>query len=124
MKIDLLEVAGRDWPVQQKNKTQNPASRLDAPELSTASSNKTAPSSSAGTSNLVASFHDVFTEKVRVLSDLTQNSEEMDRRLASGEVENVHEVMIAAAKAEFALNVGVQLRNLILRGFNQLTQLR
>jgi len=51
-------------------------------------------------------------------------ADEMNKKLVLGEVSNVHDVMIAGQKATMSLEFMLQLRNLLLNAYNQLTLLR
>jgi flagellar hook-basal body complex protein FliE len=44
--------------------------------------------------------------------------------LATGEVADLHNVMIASQKAEIALQFTVQVRNLLIQAYNELGRLR
>lgn len=69
-------------------------------------------------------FARILAEKVGEMNDLQRESARLDRALAAGEAVDIHQVMIAAAKANLALDLAVQVRNLALRAYTQVTQIR
>ncbi|RMH56223.1 MAG: flagellar hook-basal body complex protein FliE [Candidatus Hydrogenedentota bacterium] len=73
---------------------------------------------------LVQEFGKILGEKLESLIDVTQTSERMARDFAAGKVENLHEVMIAGAKADLAIETAVQVRNLAVRAYQNLTTMR
>ncbi len=73
---------------------------------------------------LAEGFKSLLDEKIQDLAGITTDSARMDRDFAAGKTDNVHEVMVAAAKSSMAIDTAVQIRNLAVRAFNALTQLR
>lgn len=74
--------------------------------------------------DLADEFANVLAAKMRDLADLQRESARLDRALAAGEAVEIHQVMIAAAKAGLAMDLAVQIRNLALRAYTQVTQIR
>ncbi len=73
---------------------------------------------------LTDSFVSFFKNQMIDTNDAQFYAEEMNKKLTLGEVSNVHDVMIAGQKAGMALEFTMQIRNLVLNAYNQLTQLR
>jgi flagellar hook-basal body complex protein FliE len=69
-------------------------------------------------------FGRILSLKMKDLNDLQRESARLDRALAAGEAVDIHQVMIAAAKAGLALDLAVQVRNAALRAYTQVTQIR
>jgi flagellar hook-basal body complex protein FliE len=69
-------------------------------------------------------FGNILKEKMGDLVEVTQESARADRDFAAGKTDNIHEVMISAAKASLAVDTAVQIRNLAIRAYQSLTQLR
>lgn len=74
--------------------------------------------------SIIEEFHAIFSEKMKDLVDATSTSDRLDRDLAAGKTDNIHEVMIAASKAGLAVETAMQVRNMALRAYQTLTQLR
>jgi|SRR5690554_4711796 flagellar hook-basal body complex protein FliE len=64
-------------------------------------------------------FRQVFSDALRAVNDLQLQADKLDRQLAAGTVENVHEVTIAAEKAALALELTVQIRNRLLEAYQE-----
>ena len=83
------------------------------------------PSVPLGAGAQVASdFGKLFQENVNSLVDVTAHSDRLDRAFAAGQTDNIHEVMVAAAQANMALETAMQVRNIAVRAYQTLTQLR
>ncbi|MEW6096985.1 MAG: flagellar hook-basal body complex protein FliE [bacterium] len=68
-------------------------------------------------SELISSFSTAFQKHIEKVNGLLDESSELTRKLASGEIENIHTVMIAAEKARIALNFTLALRDRIIRAY-------
>lgn len=65
------------------------------------------------------SFRQVFQDALRYVNDLQLEADKLDRQLAAGTVENIHEVTIAAEKAALALELTVQIRNRLVEAYQE-----
>ncbi|NLW08728.1 MAG: flagellar hook-basal body complex protein FliE [Firmicutes bacterium] len=65
------------------------------------------------------SFRQVFRDALQYVNDLQLEADKLDRQLAAGTVENIHEVTIAAEKAALALELTVQIRNRLLEAYQE-----
>jgi len=70
-----------------------------------------------------SSFSDILNKSLNEVNQLLLNSEEWNERLALGQVENVHQVVIASQKAELALQFTMQIRNKILDAYNEIMRM-
>jgi flagellar hook-basal body complex protein FliE len=78
-----------------------------------------------GAGSVVAEdFKSLFKEKLGALVDVTQESSRLTRDFAAGKVDNIHEVMISAAKSGLAIDTALQIRNLAIGAYQKLSQLR
>lgn len=73
---------------------------------------------------VVDEFSNILKEKMGDLVGVTQESARADRDFAAGKTDNIHEVMMSAAKASLAVDTAVQIRNLAIRAYQSLVQLR
>lgn len=69
-------------------------------------------------------FSDVLASSIQTVSDDQMYAEEMDQMLALGEVDSVHDVTIAAMKADLSLNVAVEVTNKVLSAYNEIMRLQ
>jgi len=69
-------------------------------------------------------FSDVLANAIQTVSDDQLYAENMDQLLALGEVENVHDVTIAAMKADLSLSVAVEVTNKVLSAYSEIMRLQ
>ncbi|NPV43052.1 MAG: flagellar hook-basal body complex protein FliE [Firmicutes bacterium] len=70
------------------------------------------------------SFKELLVKELQKVNSLQKNSEYLNNKLILGEVENVHQVMIAAEKADLALQLTLQIRNKILDAYNEIMRMQ
>jgi flagellar hook-basal body complex protein FliE len=73
---------------------------------------------------LMDSFSEVFKQSLSDTNQLLNQSDDLQEKFVTGEVEDVHEVMIAAEKAKFALEMTMQIRNLLIGAYKELMSMR
>ncbi len=69
-------------------------------------------------------FQDLLVKNLEKVSDYQLNSEKMDKLLALGEVDNVHDVTIAGMKADLTINLAVEVTNKVLSAYNEIMRLQ
>ena len=80
--------------------------------------------SNSGTSkNEGASFADFLNNAVSNVNKLQLESEGLNEALAMGKTDNIHQVMIAAEKAEIALQFTLQIRNKVLDAYQEIIRM-
>lgn len=80
---------------------------------------------SAAPSDLALRFSDLLSQKVEELDAVQRKSENLDQRFAAGDPNvQIHDVTIAAAQANLALETAMQFRTLTLRAVERLINLR
>lgn len=70
------------------------------------------------------SFSDFLKSSLENVSSLEKESEEYTVKLATGELENIHEAMITAQKADIALQFTMQIRNKVLDAYNEIMRMQ
>ena len=65
----------------------------------------------------------MLTKYINEVNELQLKAEELDRRLAAGTLENVHEATIAAEKAALALELTVQIRNKVVEAYQEIMRM-
>ena len=70
------------------------------------------------------SFKDILTQQIGDVNKLQEEANAAAEKLATGQTNNVEEVMLAAKKAELAFDAMMQIRNKIMDAFDQLMQMR
>ncbi len=70
-----------------------------------------------------ASFADFLNTAISQVNDLQLQSESLNTALAAGKTDNIHQVMVAAEKAEIALQFTLQVRNKILEAYQEIMRM-
>lgn len=71
----------------------------------------------------VASFGDLLDGAIGNLSKLETEADRLTEKLATGEVEDVHQVMIAAEKAKLAFQFALEVRNKIVNAYKEIMRM-
>lgn len=69
------------------------------------------------------SFTDVFKQAAEEVASTEAEAKKGQMLLATGQTDDLHTIMIDAAKAELALNMFVQIRNKALEAYNDLMKM-
>ena len=72
----------------------------------------------------VSPFADTLKSSIAKVNDLQQEKHAMITSFASGEQQNVHELMISLQKAGLAMNMTAAVRNKALEAYRELTRLQ
>jgi flagellar hook-basal body complex protein FliE len=72
----------------------------------------------------VSSFAQTLEDSMTKVQDLQTNKDKMIQSFASGETQNVHELMISLQKAGLAMNMTAAVRNKALEAFKELTRIQ
>ncbi len=70
------------------------------------------------------SFSETLTESLKEVNNLQATKNDMITSFASGETQNVHELMISMQKASVAMNLTSAVRNKVIEGYKELTKLQ
>lgn len=84
------------------------------------SANKNSDSSAAGG----VSFGDFLNNALNEVNNSQKTAELAQEQLATGEINDVHSVMIAAEKANLALELTVQVRNKVLDAYQEIMRMQ
>lgn len=72
----------------------------------------------------VSSFAQTLQDSMTKVNDLQANKDNMIQAFASGETQNVHELMISLQKAGLAMNMTAAVRNKAMEAFKELTRIQ
>ncbi len=81
-------------------------------------------SQKVGNQEAALSFGDFFSNALEEVNQLQVNSSEMTKKMVLGEVEDIHQVMIAAEKASLSLNLTVQIRNKLVEAYQEISRMQ
>lgn len=70
------------------------------------------------------SFGEILNKAINEVNKAEQESITMTEKLATGEVENIHEVFIAAQKAELTLNMALEVKNRVVEAYKEIMRLQ
>ena len=70
------------------------------------------------------SFSDTRHDSLTAVNDLQTKKRQMITSFASGETQNVHELMISMQKASLAVNLASAVRNKVLEAYRELSKLQ
>ena len=79
---------------------------------------------SAPASGTGKSFKDLVMENLAQVNDLMGSKDQAVERLATGQTDNVTEVMTAISKADLAFKTMMQIRNKLQEAYDELNRLR
>jgi flagellar hook-basal body complex protein FliE len=69
------------------------------------------------------SFEELLASSMKQVNDLQLESDEMIQKLATGDVEDISEVVLASSRAEVALKMFMELRNKFVDAYQQLSRM-
>ena len=77
-----------------------------------------------GENPVANSFSNTITESLTSVNDLQSEKSAMITSFASGETQNVHELMISMQKAGVAVNMTAAVRNKVLEAYKELSRIQ
>ena len=78
----------------------------------------------ANNSNNKISFSKLLEDNLNKVNNLQLKSNEMTEQFALGNIDNVHDVTIAAQKASTALNLTVAVQNKVMDAYNEIMRMQ
>jgi flagellar hook-basal body complex protein FliE len=69
------------------------------------------------------SFEKLLVSSMKQVNDLQLESDKMVQKLATGDVEDISEVVLASSRAEIALKMFMELRNKFVDAYQQLSRM-
>ncbi|MGI5998791.1 MAG: flagellar hook-basal body complex protein FliE [Lutispora sp.] len=69
------------------------------------------------------SFSEMLKDSIQKVNQLQLESQNLNNQLVAGNIDNVHQVVIASQKAELALQFTLQVRNKILDAYNEIMRM-
>ena len=71
-----------------------------------------------------SAFSDMLNTSLEKVNNLQSERSDMIQAFASGETQNVHELMIAMQKAGLAMNMTAAVRNKVMEAYKELTRIQ
>ncbi|RKD27792.1 flagellar hook-basal body complex protein FliE [Caminicella sporogenes DSM 14501] len=69
-------------------------------------------------------FKKILFDSINKINTYEEEAEEMGLKLASGEIDNIHDVMIAGQKAEIALQFAIEVKNKIMDAYKEIMRIQ
>lgn len=69
------------------------------------------------------SFSEMLKNSIDQVNQIQLESQSINNQFITGEIDNVHQVVIATQKAEMALQFTIQIRNKILDAYNEIMRM-
>lgn len=70
------------------------------------------------------SFGDVLNNAINSVDQTEKESINMMQKLATGEVDNIHEVFLATQKAELTLNMALEVKNRVVEAYKEIMRMQ
>ncbi|ADL13152.1 flagellar hook-basal body complex protein FliE [Acetohalobium arabaticum] len=70
------------------------------------------------------SFKKVFNNALHKVNNLQKQQDVMAKKLATGEVDNIHQVMVTATKAKLALDLTLEIRNKAVESYKEIMRMQ
>jgi len=74
-------------------------------------------------SSKIETFSDFLKEALNKVNDLQLTAMKNDRKLVTGEIDDINQVMIDAAKADIALQLTIQIKNKVLEAYQEIMRM-
>lgn len=74
--------------------------------------------------NEEVSFSKVLSNQLKNLEEIQTNADELTEKMVTGEVQDIHKVMIAGEEAQIALQMAVQIRNKVIEAYQQVSRMQ
>ncbi|MDD5092493.1 MAG: flagellar hook-basal body complex protein FliE [Candidatus Wallbacteria bacterium] len=72
---------------------------------------------------IISDFSNAFSEALHKVNGSQIESENKAKQFVAGEIENVHEVMLASEKARMALEFTIEIRNKLLEAYKSIERM-
>lgn len=69
-------------------------------------------------------FGNMLDKAITEMDQAEKTAQVYEQMVATGKVENLHDAMIAAQKAEIVLNYGLEIRNQVLEAYRELMRIQ
>lgn len=80
--------------------------------------------SSNGGTDLVRAFGDVLEQALDTVNDMQSRADRLTEKLAAGEVNDIHQVMIAVEQVNLALQLTMQVRNKVIESYQEVMRMQ
>ena len=96
---------------------------LDLMQLSEVKKRETEKLQPRASGAAAVSFEDLLSASMKQVNALQLEADEMVHKLATGDIEDISEVVLASSRAEIALRMFMELRNKFVDAYQQLSRM-
>lgn len=79
---------------------------------------------SDGQTDLVSAFGGVLEQALDTVNDMQTRADRLTEKLATGEVRDIHQVMIAVEQVNIALQLTMQVRNKVIESYQEIMRMQ
>ena len=72
----------------------------------------------------IKSFESLLSESMKSVNDLQMESDKLIQRLATGDVDDISEVVLASSRAEIAMRMLMEVRNKLVEAYQQISRIQ
>ncbi len=77
-----------------------------------------------GQTDLVSAFGGVLEQALDTVNDMQTRADRLTEKLATGEVRDIHQVMIAVEQVNIALQLTMQVRNKVIESYQEIMRMQ
>ncbi|MBC7324544.1 MAG: flagellar hook-basal body complex protein FliE [Moorella sp. (in: Bacteria)] len=77
-----------------------------------------------GTEAVAASFRELLAAKLGEINTLQQQADALAQEYLAGQVEDVHQVMLALEQANLSLQLAMQVRNKVIEAYQEISRMQ
>ncbi|MEA4883643.1 MAG: flagellar hook-basal body complex protein FliE [Clostridia bacterium] len=77
-----------------------------------------------GQTDLVSTFGNVLEQALDTVNDMQTRADRLTEKLATGEVSDIHQVMIAVDQVNIALQLTMQVRNKVIESYQEIMRMQ
>ncbi|GAA0178086.1 hypothetical protein SH2C18_12000 [Clostridium sediminicola] len=70
------------------------------------------------------SFGKILNDRLNNLEELQNKADDLTTKMVTGEVQDIHKVMIASEEAQIALQMTVQIRNKVIEAYQEVSRMQ
>lgn len=81
-------------------------------------------SSARGAQGTLEDFKEMLDNAIDTVNDLQRNADQLTQKVATGELKDLHQVMIAIEEVNVALQLTMQIRNKIVEAYQEVMRMQ
>lgn len=74
--------------------------------------------------NVLENFHEILQASLKQVNNMQQHADVLKQKTATGEIYDLHQVMVATEEARIALELTMQIRNKIIEAYQEISRMQ